>query len=222
MSWNDDTLTGDFRYVFDSRDIARWREDGYIGDAYDAVWHGATYYLRVVWTDAYGVSASDECLINSNEAAVIAEFKWHELLGNVHQRGILPGYGIDVPVYRNGDSRNGFSREFMLGYVLRKRLEDYPVLDESDFCEREYAAWQDAMETELRYLAHDDDSEDDITAINSAFYDAYYDCGWHSFSPDDIGQDVEEHYENARNAYFEARALDHFNAQIDGQGNFDV
>lgn len=192
----------------------KWEESPIISGNWDDV-----PYIRIVPFAAYGASASEECLIESNYSAAMDTFRHWEATGDLFcYRGYLCAY-----VYRNQDTdkRAGFTRSAIVAFTILSELENYPLLDENDFSEREYHAWRDAIEDELRYLAHDDDSENDIVAINNAFYVAYSDCGMHSFSPDDIGSDVSEHYESARDAYFDARADEIWTAEIPGQTSFD-
>lgn len=173
--------------------------------------HGCVY----TWADR-----SDDVLAESNYYAMKAALEAaiaHDESGASEARGddlIDSGarhwaYGsvehLFVRVYVDADAEQlEYTPAFIEAVRCADSLREYPVLDESDFSEREYAAWERTVSDEFdwSYRSYPDDTDAERQLIwyelttgdgRDALYDRTYPEGG------DVGKLIEE----TRNAYFE-------------------
>lgn len=122
--------------------------------------------------DQSNAAAIEEALTpftEGNDPNVVFETHNHWAVGHVD--------GFSVRVYRRGQ----ITKAFRTYHALAQRLANYPILDESDYCSREYeatienvadAAWKLKHEYELpegwERAAYDWFSENDCSAIESS------------------------------------------------------
>lgn len=104
----------------------------YTSAHYGASWESGTYSDWLELVPTYTWQVWDEPLIYSNLDYV---------------RDALAGFGDDVReesqtlyvrLYRGNDSTKGFTDAAMVGLGILDRLEDYPLLDEDAYSEREW------------------------------------------------------------------------------------
>ncbi|USH45908.1 hypothetical protein SEA_VIEENROSE_73 [Streptomyces phage VieEnRose] len=127
------------------------------------------------------------------------------------------GVGIGEATYCDGECVPERDREFTAAFreavSISEALKDYPVLDDSDYSEREWKQFEETLEEALdsavsEYLDVDDDHETE--AIKAAWYedeDNEHRRMW--CRSDDVDWDVvSEEYKRARDAYFLERATE--------------
>ncbi|MFE0964079.1 hypothetical protein [Streptomyces fungicidicus] len=112
-----------------------------------------------------------------------------------------------------------FTAAFIEAAEIIVALQDYPVLDESDYSEREYERWHSNVNEALEYAQRDyeDDTEEQSAEIASRcdgdLSDLY---GQHADGAVDWDT-VASIYREARDAYFTELGNAHLNAPIAGQ-----
>lgn len=118
------------------------------------------------WT--YGAHGADEIIHTSNNFVAREELSaYSDGMGRscadhiVVERGMLC-----VPLWKddNAGERGGYHPAAIVGLSLIARMEDYPLLDEDDYSEREYTAWLGYLEDEFRWV---DDGERENKDIDS-------------------------------------------------------
>ena len=99
--------------------------------------------LGVALWDAYGASVADAILVNSNYAAAMAELEAYGVTEFYSERGMTC-----VRLYNGADETSGYTPAAIVGLSILSRLEEYPILDESDYSEREWEQWnEDTLDT---------------------------------------------------------------------------
>lgn len=100
--------------------------------------NGYVDVLGVALWDIYGSSIADELLINSNHAAAMAELEAYGVTELFSERGMRC-----VRLYNGADETSGYTPAAIVGLSILSRLEEYPLLDESDYSSREWDQWSD-------------------------------------------------------------------------------
>ncbi|MGW8743534.1 hypothetical protein [Streptomyces sp. NPDC055794] len=98
-------------------------------------------------------------------------------------------------------------------------LEGYPILDESDYSEREWERWQSNVNEALERAQreYEDDTEIQSAEIADSCYEELGELFGHEPDCGIDWQKVEDIYCKARDTYFTALANEHLNAPIAGQ-----
>lgn len=104
-----------------------------------------------------------------------------------------------------GDFTPVFREAVQISLTLQN---DYPVFDESDFSEREWAAFEEELSDAILSASNDhDDTQDDSEYFRNATQNEISEIGeW--FSPDDVSwEGISEIYSKIRDSYFESLAI---------------
>ncbi|GAA0946009.1 hypothetical protein [Actinocorallia libanotica] len=120
--------------------------------------------------------------------------------------------------------------KFTAAFVKAAELADYlrcdgSILDESDYCEREWKAYESAVEEAIERAQRefDLDSAAEMVAIRDLFFESARFCGldWHR--AEDVDEDVvAEIYGAARDAHFDALLRHLLYGPIEGQIPLDL
>lgn len=94
--------------------------------------------LGVALWDTYGASIADELLTNSNYAAAMAELEAYGVTELFSERGMTC-----VRLYNGEDETSGYTPAAIVGLSILSRLEEYALLDESDYSSREWDQWSE-------------------------------------------------------------------------------
>jgi hypothetical protein len=124
------------------------------------------------------------------------------------------------------DEDGEFTNAWIESVKIALELQDYPVLDESDYSEREWEAYEDALREALEdaQRAYWLDTVEEAQAIQDAWYEdesADHRTSW--AHPDEVNWErVALDYAKHRDAYFSALGREYLNAQIPGQGELSL
>ena len=116
--------------------VSQYRDTTYTDSGYVDV-------LGVALWDTYGASIADELLTNYNYAAAMAELEAYGVTELFSERGMTC-----VRLYNGADETSGYTPAAIVGLSILSRLEEYPLLDESDYSSREWEQWsEDTLDT---------------------------------------------------------------------------
>ena len=111
-------------------------------------------------SNATVIAKALEPFTDGDDPDVIEESHSHWVVGHID--------GFAIRVFRNGQ----ITEAFRVYHELAERMDNYPVLDESDYSEREYEATVENITDAARSLRHDYDLPDDWeSAVFSWFWD---------------------------------------------------
>jgi hypothetical protein len=126
----------------------------------------------------------------------------HWLVGNLEQ--------VWVQVYE--EDGETFTAAFIEAVEIQEALKDYPILDESDYSEREWAAFEENCKRALEWAQREyvDDTIEEITEIENAIFaeSALSDLFGYEANAEVSEERVEEIYREYRDAYFLERATE--------------
>ncbi|WJN63170.1 hypothetical protein [Streptomyces phage phiScoe44] len=133
------------------------------------------------------------------EEHVIDATVGHWLVGSLRQ--------LFVQVYED-ETREEFTQAFIEAVEIAEGLKSYPVVDESDYSEREWKRYEENLSEALddAQRQYDLDTDEEAQAIRDAFYDVQGDrLPWDGV---DVSWDaVEELYREVRDEHFTALVL---------------
>ena len=114
------------------------------------IWYGSSKLPDADnWAIVYTQNRDSRLLVQSNagvmEAAMLpfTEGEDPDVLAEEHRHwvcGWIKGFAIRVFVRRGNKTTTRLTPAFRAWYQLRQRMDDYPVLDEKDYSQREYDA----------------------------------------------------------------------------------
>ncbi|MEU7030068.1 hypothetical protein AB0A60_25725 [Streptomyces sp. NPDC046275] len=119
----------------------------------------------------------------------------------------------------NCDGTRTFTAAWREACSILSALEGYPILDESDYSEREYERWQsnvnEALERAQREYEYDTEAQ--TAEIADSCHESLSDL--YGYEPDGgiDWEKAEDIYREARDAYFSRLANEHLNAPLAGQ-----
>ncbi|WLW38620.1 hypothetical protein [Streptomyces phage Verabelle] len=123
----------------------------------------------------------------------------HWLVGSLRQ--------LFVQVYED-ETREDFTQAFIEAVEIAEGLKDYPVVDESDYSDREWKRYEENLSEALDQAQRefDLDTDEEAQAIRDAFYEVSGDrLPWDGA---DVSWDaVEELYREVRDEFFTALVL---------------
>ncbi|WLW38549.1 hypothetical protein [Streptomyces phage Vanseggelen] len=123
----------------------------------------------------------------------------HWLVGSLRQ--------LFVQVYED-ETREEFTQAFIEAVEIAEGLKDYPIVDESDYSEREWKRYEENLSEALDQAQrdYDLDTDEEALAIRDAFYEVQGDrLPWDGA---DVSWDaVEELYREVRDEFFTALVL---------------
>ena len=113
----------------------------------------------------YGAYPSDEIIYTSNNYAVREELSHYSdgMGGNCAEHISTSRGMLCVPLWRDDDAgrAGGYHPAAIVGLSLLARMDDYPLLDEDDYSEREYGAWIEYLTDEFRWADDGEREEED-------------------------------------------------------------
>lgn len=118
------------------------------------------------WT--YYASPADEIIYDSNNYVAREELAaYSDGMGGSCADHIVTSRGmLAVPLWRDDDAgpAGGYHPAAIVGLALIAQIDEYPLLDEDDYSEREYNAWIEYLTDEFRWI---DDGEREDSVIDS-------------------------------------------------------
>ena len=150
-----------------SGDMVPWNHEYYV--KFHTYWPlDGMELLEITPEWVYGASGADEIIHTSNNYAAREELSCYSdgMGGNCADHIVMEGGMLCVPLWRDDDrgSAGGYHPAAIVGLSLIARLDDYPLLDEDDYCDRESVAWVEYFEDEFKWA---DDGEREDEEINS-------------------------------------------------------
>ena len=136
---------------------------------------GRTYWpldgmelLEITPEWVYGASGADEIVHTSNNHVARETLSaYSDGMGGSCADHIVVEHGmLCVPLWRDEDAgpERGYHPAAIVGLSLLARMDDYPLLDEDDYSEREYNAWHAYLTDEFHWT---DDGDRESSAIDS-------------------------------------------------------
>ena len=119
------------------------------------------------------------------------------------------------------DDAGAFTPTWREAVRIGLALQDYPVLDESDYSEREWKRYEDDMSEALNstQCQYDEDTTEQTDAILERFWTLVQNGETETRADEGADWDaVADLYRQARDAHFLPLAHEHWTAQLDGQG----
>lgn len=164
----------------------------------------------------------DDVLAESNYLSMLAMLKAavaHDETGRDTDEDVFDGSSshwlvgslreLYVRVYAD-EACTEYTDAFVVAVEALHSLQDYPILDDSDYSEREYEAWQETLDLALSDAERKHGGVDEL--IDCQAIEAHMTADQHAAlpepgHPDDLRwDDVQEGYEHYRDEYYEARA----------------
>ena len=140
-------------------DLVPWIHDYYVRHHTYRPWEGVPL-LEITPEWVYGASGADELIYTSNNFAARVELSaYSDGMGGTCADHVSVERGmLSVPLWRddNAGPAGGYHPAAIVGLSLIARMDDYPLLDEDDYSERETDAWYDYLEDAFRWV---DDGE---------------------------------------------------------------
>ena len=121
----------------------------------------------------YGASDIDEILYASNNYAVREVLsRYSDGMGGSCAEHITTSRGmLSVPLWRDDESgrAGGYHPAAIVGLSLIARMDDYPLLDEDDYSERETDAWFEYLTDEFRWADDGEREDEEIDSHRTRF-----------------------------------------------------
>ena len=132
--------------------------------------------LEVTPEWVYGAHGADELIYTSNNFAARVELSaYSDGMGGTCADHIVVERGmLSVPLWKddNAGPAGGYHPAAIVGLSLRARMDNYPLLDEDDYSERETDAWYEYLGDEFRW-ADDGEREDSVIDAHRARFVGY-------------------------------------------------
>ena len=129
--------------------------------------------LEVTPEKPRGASGSDEIFYASNNYAVRVELSaYSDGMGGTCEEHITVSRGmLCVPLWRDDESgrAGGYHPAAIVGLSLIARMDDYPLLDEDDYSERETDAWLEYLTDEFRWADDGEREDEEIDSHRARF-----------------------------------------------------
>ncbi|WJN62848.1 hypothetical protein [Streptomyces phage phiScoe2] len=190
----------------DIETVVEYAENALVRPSDAAFWDDRCYETHVPvigWA-----SRGDDILEESNFHAALSELEGaaedeshvfqgssgHWLVGTLEQ--------VWVQVYED-ETREDFTAAFIAAVEIQESLKDYPILDESDYSEREWKLYEENLSEALDQAQRefDLDTDEEAQTIRDAFYEVSGDrLPWDG--ADVSWTEVEELYREVRDEYF--------------------
>ena len=156
-------------------DLVPWNHEYYVRFHTYRPWNGVEL-LEITPEGEYGAYGADEIILASNAYAAREELSCYSdgMGGSCADHITVEHSTLCVPLWKNDDAgpAGGYHPAAIVGLSLIARMDDYPLLDESDYSEREYNAWIEYLEDDFRWL-DDGDREDSASDSHRTRFIAY-------------------------------------------------
>ena len=153
-------------------DMVPWNHEYYVKFHTYRPW-GDIELLEITPEWVYGASDRDEIFYASNNCVARVDLSaYSDGMGRscadhiVVERGMLC-----VPLWRDDDAgpSGGYHPAAIVGLSLIARMDDYPLLDEDDYSEREFDAWLEYLADEFRRADDGEREAQEIEAHRARF-----------------------------------------------------
>lgn len=126
---------------------------------------GPTYLMITPGGWQYGATLDQEVFHASNEYAAretLSAYSDNDG-GNCADHVTIEAGMLCVPLWADDvrESESGYHPAAIVGMYLLARMEDYPLLDESDYSEREWEAWNECLADEFRWIDNGERKDED-------------------------------------------------------------
>ena len=156
-------------------DLIPWNHDYYARFHTYRPWNGVDL-LEVTPEWVYGASATEELICDSNNYVAREDLSaYSDGMGGNCADHISTSRGmLAVPLWRDDEkgAEGGYHPAAIVGMALMAQIEEYPLLDENDYSEREYDAWMEYITDEFHWL-DDGDREDSVIDSHRTRFLAY-------------------------------------------------
>lgn len=129
--------------------------------------------LEIMPEWVYGAPPADEIIYDSNNYVAREELSaYSDGMGGSCADHIVTSRGmLAVPLWRDDErgAEGGYHPAAIVGLNLLARMEDYLLLDESDYSERELNAWIEYLTDEFRWVDDGDRRDEIIERHRSCF-----------------------------------------------------
>ena len=153
-------------------DLVPWGHDYYVRFHTYRPWDDVEL-LEITPERVYGAFGADEIILTSNNHAAREELSCYSdgMGGNCADHITTSRGMLSVPLWRDDEAgpRGGYHPAAIVGLSLIARMDDYPLLDEDDYSERESAAWIEYFTDEFRWLDNGDREDDVIDSHRTRF-----------------------------------------------------
>ena len=183
-------------------DLIPWSHDYYVRFRTYRPWNGVDL-LEVTPEWVYGASATEELIYGSNNYVAREELSAYSdgMGGSCADHVSVERGMLSVPLWRDDErgSEGGYHPAAIVGLSLIARMDDYPLLDEDDYSERESVAWDEYLTDEFHWT-DDGDREDSVIDSHLTRFLAYaweHFVGYYSVRDVPAG-DIERAYETTK------------------------
>lgn len=185
-----------------SSDLVPWQHKAYVRDRTYRPWNDIEL-LEVTPEWVYGAYGTEE-IINESNAYVAREelAAYSDGMGGSCADHIVTSRGMmAVPLWRDDDKgpSGGYHPAAIVGLSLLARMDDYPLLDEQDYSERETNAWIDYLEDEFRCADNGEREDEEIDSHRARFMEYAFESLFGYYSVWDVpSKDIERAYTATR------------------------
>lgn len=177
-------------------DLVPWQHEHYVRDHTYRPW-GDVELLEITPEWVYGAYGADEIIYTSNAYAAREDLAAYSdgMGGNCADHISVDRGMLCVPLWRDDDAgrAGGYHPAAIVGLSLLARMDDYPLLDEQDYSEREIIAWNDYLDDEFRCADNGERADEEIDAHRARFMEYCWDNLVGYYSVWDIPADEIEH-----------------------------
>lgn len=185
-----------------ANDLVPRLHDGYVDHHSYRPWEDVELLeITPEWT--YGACLADEIIYTSNNCVAREELSAYSdgLGGNCADHIVVERGMLCVPLWKNDEQgpSGGYHAAAIVGLSLISRMDDYPLLDEDDFSERECEAWIEYFTEEFRWAdgGEREDKEIDSHRVRFLAYAWEHFIGYYSVG-DVPATDIEHAYATTR------------------------
>ena len=155
-----------------SGDMVPWNHDYYIKFHTYRPWNGVEL-LKITPEWVYGAHPADEIIEASNNHVARVELSaYSDGMGGTCADHISDERGmLSVPLWRDDEAgpSSGYHPAAIVGLSLLSRMDDYRLLDEDDYYERETNAWYEYLEDEFNWADDGDREDEEIDSHRARF-----------------------------------------------------
>lgn len=155
-------------------DLVPWGHEEYVRFRTYRPWNGVEL-LEVTPEWVYGASGADEIIHTSNAYAAREELAAYSdgMGGNCADHIVVERGMLCVPLWKDDDAgpRGGYHPAAIVGLALIARMDNYPLLDEDDYYDRESAAWIEYLTDEFRWVDDGGRATQEINEHQTRFVD---------------------------------------------------
>lgn len=153
-------------------DLVPWNHEYYVRHRTYRPWEGVEL-LEITPEWVYGASGADEIIYTSNNYVARVELSAYSdgMGGNCADHIVVERGMLSVPLWRddNAGPSGGYHPAAIVGLSLIARMDDYPLLDDDDYSDRETDAWYEYLEDEFRWADGGEREDKEIDSHRARF-----------------------------------------------------